>query len=245
MSFCTNYKYVIFLTGIASGVRRYSDEMDPDTISKSSSSESFRHYLHDARMRVREKHQVSQGWVYAYDGLDPPPESLFDSNWKRTKELKDEEGKTNCDNSVNNPPSSSSSMLSNSPSNLLTSEEDKEFWNLLKSADMTSVSEVKLNRVIQKMMEDEISDDDEGIKDELDFMKRTTGLQEDVDFTMTSLGCFLDLLLERIELMSSNSLTTNLLATSILSDLAAFPQAILRSVLLQPDIVFQVITLSL
>ena len=39
--------------------------------------------------------------------------------------------------------------------------------------------------------------------------------------------------------MSSNSLTTNLLTTSILSHLASFPQPVLRSVLLTPDIVFQ------
>ena len=52
-------------------------------------------------------------------------------------------------------------------------------------------------------------------------------------------GCFLDLLLEKVELMSSNSLSTNLLVTSILSHLASFPQPLLRSVLLQPDLVFQ------
>ena len=39
--------------------------------------------------------------------------------------------------------------------------------------------------------------------------------------------------------MASNSLTTNLLTTSILSQLASFPQPVLRSVLLTPDIVFQ------
>ena len=39
--------------------------------------------------------------------------------------------------------------------------------------------------------------------------------------------------------MISNSLVTNLLVTSILSKLASRPQPILRSVLLQPDVVFQ------
>ena len=39
--------------------------------------------------------------------------------------------------------------------------------------------------------------------------------------------------------MASNSLTTNLLTTSILSQLASFPQPVLRSVLLTPDVVFQ------
>ena len=52
-------------------------------------------------------------------------------------------------------------------------------------------------------------------------------------------GCFLDFLLEKVELMATNPLTINLLTTSILSQLAAFPQPLLRSVLIQPDVVFQ------
>ena len=39
--------------------------------------------------------------------------------------------------------------------------------------------------------------------------------------------------------MSSNSLSTNLLVTSILSQLATYPQPLLKSVLILPDIVFQ------
>ena len=39
--------------------------------------------------------------------------------------------------------------------------------------------------------------------------------------------------------MASNSLTTNLLTTSILTQLASFPQPVLRSALLTPDVVFQ------
>lgn len=62
---------------------------------------------------------------------------------------------------------------------------------------------------------------------------------DDIDLTVTSLGCFLDLLLEKVELMASNNLITNLLVTSILSRLASQPQPILRSVLLQPDVIFQ------
>ena len=54
-----------------------------------------------------------------------------------------------------------------------------------------------------------------------------------------NVGCFLDLLFEKVELMASNNLTTNLLVTSIISQLASFPQPLLRSVLILPDIEFQ------
>ncbi|TRY73372.1 hypothetical protein TCAL_01536 [Tigriopus californicus] len=63
--------------------------------------------------------------------------------------------------------------------------------------------------------------------------------KEQLDYAVTSLGMFLDLLLEKVELMASNSLSTNLLVTSILSSLAAYPQPLLRAVLTLPDVVFQ------
>jgi len=40
--------------------------------------------------------------------------------------------------------------------------------------------------------------------------------------------------------MASNDLTTNLLVTSLLSQLASYPQPLLRSVLIHPDVVLQV-----
>lgn len=65
------------------------------------------------------------------------------------------------------------------------------------------------------------------------------GEKEQLDYAVTSLGMFLDLLLEKVELMASNSLSTNLLVTSILSSLSAYPQPLLRAVLSLPDVVFQ------
>ena len=47
------------------------------------------------------------------------------------------------------------------------------------------------------------------------------------------LGPFLDLLLEKVELMPSNSLATNLLSTSVLSRLSCLPHPLARSVLAQ------------
>ncbi len=46
-------------------------------------------------------------------------------------------------------------------------------------------------------------------------------------------------MLEKVELMPSSNLCTNLLATKLLTQLATFPHPLLRSVLIQPDIVCQ------
>ena len=62
---------------------------------------------------------------------------------------------------------------------------------------------------------------------------------EDVDNSICSLGLFLDLLFEHVELMPTNSLSTNMLVTSILSQLASYPQPLLRAVLVHPDICLQ------
>ena len=121
-------------------------------------------------------------------------------------------------------------------------DDDREFWNLMKDP---AVSELKMNRAIRRMRaQDEVSLSSGGGlslngSSHSDFSPRHRQRKDDVDFTVTSLGCFLDLLYEKVELMASNSLTTNLLVTSIISQLAAFPQPVLRSVLLLPDVVFQ------
>ena len=52
-------------------------------------------------------------------------------------------------------------------------------------------------------------------------------------------GPFLDLLFEKIELMPTNNLATNLLVTGVISQLASYPQPLLRSVLLHPDLILQ------
>lgn len=59
------------------------------------------------------------------------------------------------------------------------------------------------------------------------------------DYSISSLGPFLDLLLEKVELMPTNNLSTNLLVTSILSQLSSFPQPLLRGVLVHPDVILQ------
>ena len=62
---------------------------------------------------------------------------------------------------------------------------------------------------------------------------------ESYDFFFTTIGPFLDLLFEKIELMPTNSLATNLLVTGVISQLTSYPQPLLRSVMLHPDLILQ------
>lgn len=62
---------------------------------------------------------------------------------------------------------------------------------------------------------------------------------EDVDHSISSLGSFLDLLFEKVELMPSSNLAMNLLVTSVITQLASYPQPLLRAVMLHPDMVLQ------
>ncbi|KAG7221919.1 hypothetical protein INR49_016945 [Caranx melampygus] len=67
------------------------------------------------------------------------------------------------------------------------------------------------------------------------FRSRSTSRSYAVPFT----GPFVSVLLSRLENMLSNSLYVNLLLTGILAQLAAYPQPLLRSFLLNTNLVFQ------
>lgn len=116
----------------------------------------------------------------------------------------------------------------------LTEEEDKEFWNLMRS----STDEAKL--LLKKVrLGDNLSLSSSYSSDHDLFNSPKEVKVEDIDNSICSLGPFLDLLLEKVELMPTNSLATNLLVTSVLSQLASYPQPLLRAVLLHPDIILQ------
>uniref|UniRef100_A0A3Q3IV92 FHF complex subunit HOOK-interacting protein C-terminal domain-containing protein n=1 Tax=Monopterus albus TaxID=43700 RepID=A0A3Q3IV92_MONAL len=67
------------------------------------------------------------------------------------------------------------------------------------------------------------------------FSSRSASRSHSVPFT----GPFVSVLLSRLENMLSNSLHVNLLLTGILAQLAAYPQPLLRSFLLNTNLVFQ------
>ncbi|XP_068177844.1 FHF complex subunit HOOK-interacting protein 1A [Antennarius striatus] len=67
------------------------------------------------------------------------------------------------------------------------------------------------------------------------FVSGSAGRSQSLPFT----GPFISVLLSRMENMMSNSLHVNLLLTGILAQLAAYPQPLLRSFLLNTNLVFQ------
>ncbi|CAB4066761.1 unnamed protein product [Lepeophtheirus salmonis] len=73
--------------------------------------------------------------------------------------------------------------------------------------------------------------------DNWDYSKKEVVKDEEIPVKV--LGPFLETLFDRVESMVSNGLTANLLITSIISRLAAYPQPLLKTILLHPDPIFQ------
>ena len=55
-----------------------------------------------------------------------------------------------------------------------------------------------------------------------EFSPREAAKAEDIDHSISSLGPFIDLLFEKVELMPNNNLATNLLVTSLISQLVRY-----------------------
>ena len=116
----------------------------------------------------------------------------------------------------------------------MTSEEKRDFWNIVFSngdqisLPMSQDSEIQV-QVGPTTVSKSASNDN----------LETSNEAEEYDYSISSLGPFLDLLLEKVELMPTNNLSTNLLVTSILSQLSSFPQPLLRGVLVHPDVILQ------
>jgi len=205
----------------------------------------YQSYLMDARKAVRNRFEATRCWQYDYDGLHPPSDASSEN--KTTTSNYD----LNCDITSNCSTPYGSAPVS------LTEEEDKEFWSLMRSApsDIPSLKSIKkrlgdsssnLSSGGYSSSHDELfsSPREEetvvGMAQRLQHRSQRAKVKpEDIDNSICSLGLFLDLLFEHVELMPTNSLSTNMLVTSILSQLASYPQPLLRAVLVHPDICLQ------
>jgi len=202
-------------------------ETASEAVATATDSIDYQSYLMDARKAVRDRFEATRCWQYEYDGLNPPPET---SEHRSGTSIYD----PNCDIMT----SECSTPYGSAPVSL-TEEEDREFWSLMRSApaDIPSLKSIKR----ASRLGDNISLSSGGYSsshDEL-FNSPREVKSEDVDNSICSLGTFLDLLFEHVELMPTNSLATNMLVTSILSQLASYPQPLLRAVLVHPDICLQ------
>ena len=171
----------------------------------------YQSYLIDARKAVRDRFEASQNWLYPYDGIFPPPTG--------NPALIPDSG--NCDNTFHSNNSGGTSLS-------MTSEEKRDFWNIMFSnGDQISLP-MSLSSTENPVKVAAANDNLEASNE-----------AEEFDYSISSLGPFLDLLLEKVELMPTNNLSTNLLVTSILSQLSSFPQPLLRGVLVHPDVILQ------
>lgn len=183
-------------------------------------AEHFTAYLRDAKASVKLRLDGSSCWVYAYDGLDPPSHALAaasngncnDKSFETDNQLSvtvssssdaassalhnnnldcsDVAAESSGYTSLNAAPLSASPSESGPLS--MTAEEDREFWSLMKDP---TVSEVKLNRVIQRMQQqDELSYSSSlnGSNAGSDHSPRDAGKlappRQDVDLSINSLG---------------------------------------------------------
>lgn len=222
------------------GLSRPSVEDGISLDSSISGEFSYNSYLADARQLVRLRYEATQCWLYDYDGLNPPP---LDQKSQFGHRVVSRQPSVSCDNEHPEGPRMTSTPTGSSGPLSLTDEElDRDFWNLMK-LDSSVVAEVRqLQTSLIKSQGDNISMSSGGIslnssQDELS--PRLAQEANDLSPPNGSLGSFLDLVLEKVELMTSNDLTTNLLVTSLISQLASYPQPLLRSVLIHPDVVLQ------
>jgi len=206
----------------------------------------YQSYLMDARKAVRDRLEATKCWQYDYDGLKPPPMNNM-SSLEAMEAMKS----SFCDN--NNPTTTTCTSDVSTPYGSgpvsLTEEEDKEFWNLMRSDEAS----FKVSTAIKRMKHgghhggghDNVSLSSGGWSSGQEDMisprgdSAFRGPADDVDHSISSLGPFLDLLFEKVELMPNNNLETNLLVTSLISQLASYPHPLLRAVLIHPDIVLQ------
>lgn len=99
----------------------------------------YHSYLMDARNAVRDRFEATRCWQYHYDG-NSPPHNLASAITASNGNLNN----SSCDNNNDN-----STPLGSSGPVSLTEEEDKEFWNLMRSEDANQRLHTTVKRIRQ------------------------------------------------------------------------------------------------
>jgi len=187
----------------------------------------YHSYLVDARNAVRQRSEATKCWLYQYDGRDPPMHSAVPDHRHQ---------KSSPRGKIKRPQHEVGDILRRLKSDVtiskLSDEEDIHFWEMMNEDDDQSPCQEAVD----------FSPGSSGTSTEYGgaIVKAKTDSNEQNDDNATqSLGPFLELLLEKVELMPTNSFATNLLVTGLLSQLASYPQPLLKSVLIHPDVVVQ------
>ncbi|XP_040570381.1 FHIP family protein v1g243165 isoform X1 [Lepeophtheirus salmonis] len=201
----------------------------------------YTYYLHDARLSVRYNLERTKFWVFPYDGVNPSVKGCNNS-YSQECVAEDVECSTNAIFNQDKPKctqidharliySRYNSILSQSQPNLKKLEQDESKFS--RSLDNFTYSYDNWDYSKKEV-----------VKDEEIPVKVLGNLDESLQVIIQpplslSAGPFLETLFDRVESMVSNGLTANLLITSIISRLAAYPQPLLKTILLHPDPIFQ------
>ena len=198
---------------------RPADGLAVDTASEATADTDtaieYQSYLLDARKAVRDRYEATRCWQYDYDGLNPPPMTSTNINTTTDDTTTTTNNNKTCD-TINYGSSELSTPYGSGPVSL-TEEEDRDFWSLMRSDEAS----FKVSSAIKRLKHgDNLSLSSGGwSSSHEDVMSPRDNRPEDIDHSISTLGPFLDLLFEKVELMPNNNLTTNLLVTSVISQL--------------------------
>lgn len=212
-----------------------SEEATANTnqVSKDASKELLRNEfiecLGDARVRVRECKEACQCWSAVYDGMDV----MTELPRRRASSVLISQAKTDRSNS------DVFSFAMKSSSSISESDKEKYLLSKTTSLPVGTSHPVDSSRLVESAQADSVFPERGAEKMANGYVhgKKENNLSR-TDYKYC-LGPFMTALYEMLENMLDNSFYVNLQLTSLLSRIACYPQPLLRSLLLNSNLVMQ------
>ncbi|OAD54158.1 hypothetical protein WN48_08288 [Eufriesea mexicana] len=200
---------------------------------------NYHAYLCDARQKIRACRIACSNWSYQYNG-ELPKDSTTSKSVKEMSVI----DKKELDSGIDDSNTTMNSLLSLGES---SGYESCAFKGSLQSTPDNEPSEDRISEHEEIEIE---SNKEQGIflhsiiesitPEELTANKQNKeNYRQDVFNGQPNVGIFLDVLLRKLECMTSNNLYVNLHLTGLISRLAIYPQSLLQSFLLNHSLVFQ------
>ncbi|KOC65034.1 UPF0518 protein [Habropoda laboriosa] len=202
---------------------------------------NYHAYLCDARQKIRACRIACSNWSYQYNG-ELPKDSTTSKSVKEMSLI----DKKELDSSIEDSNTAMNSLLS------LGESSGYESFAFKGSSQSTPDNEPSEDRISEHEEIEIESNKEQGIflhnimessvitPEELTANKQSKeSYRQDVFNGQPNVGIFLDVLLRKLECMTSNNLYVNLHLTGLISRLAIYPQPLLQSFLLNHSLVFQ------
>ncbi|KOX70165.1 hypothetical protein WN51_04905 [Melipona quadrifasciata] len=203
---------------------------------------NYHAYLCDARQKIRACRIACSNWSYKYNG-ELPKDNIGISNSLKEMSLID---KKEFDSGIDDSNTAMNSLLS------LGESSGYESYAFKGSSQSTPDNEPSEDRISEHDEMEIESNKEQSIflhsiiesnlitPEELTVNKQSKeNYRQDVFNGQPNVGIFLDVLLRKLECMTSNNLYVNLHLTGLISRLAIYPQPLLQSFLLNHSLVFQ------